>query len=1032
MADYKIELGVKLKDSDIQAQINGIQNGLNPIEIKVNAETKELTNTIKAALKTLTSGTKNALTLDTTSLESSFKDVASTIKDIKTSIGTLDSKSGMKSLLSSINQISTALDKASDQFVELNSQLKSLSGKDFSINFGLNMGGSNNPIGRNVAYGNKVRSETLPQLKEQVSALVKHYNTEYKQSLSEFEVLQKLVSGTKLSTGDFFESFLFGKDSVASRMNSGSLSSQMQAHKEYIDMFKKAANLKGLNLDSVTSGFSKTADQLIQDAQDIQTGANEMENSFEKLKGIFGTSIDTEGLSAALQPIAQDIKQISEFIDGLAKNNSIDGLTKSFNRLADVIDKLEANAKSIQDIFDNLLSGAGNNVARTAQQINQAGKLISDSAKKSIEGVSSKGINKYFKLDKSDSDAFKREMDNLVSQWTSGKGKIVDVKIDTKTSWDKDAQANIERLSKAQVTYNNELNETITKTIAWRKIGFNIDADGKESPLYGFSEVASRYSKTMGETTVQTNNFVKQQKQAVSNLTNQINQMNRAANDKNATKPIKDASHLNVLTSKYNEVVSAIQRMGNASSDTFIDEQNNVKKLISEYKSMVSEFKNAENVSSKMKGFDLKSGIDVATNDLKKLKAEAKGFSMDFSQLDESLKNIGDAASLNSFNDQLRVARSELAKIKAEASASNRSKNLGIDTSGLKNSISSLQRISPEINNFKTKIDGAEVSVESLLRDLADVKTQGDFSVVNKRFNEFTKAAKEAGIAVTEAAAKTKLINEDNFALDKQKALLRLKGLFGENSEAARRFAAELNKIEKELDECSDPSGLRKINKEMDVLVRKANNAELKTQTFGQKFKKQWQQYSSYLSVASVFMYVEQGLRSMFEQVKLIDSAMTELKKVTNETDASYNQFLSNAASRSKELGTTIDGFVSSTADFARLGYDFTDAQGLAEVANIYAVVGDEIDGVEDATQSLISTLTAFKDEMNDMSDSDFALSIVDKMNEVSNNFAISSGGIGEALQRSASSLAAANNTLDESIALITAANTVVNLCHAA
>jgi TP901 family phage tail tape measure protein len=60
------------------------------------------------------------------------------------------------------------------------------------------------------------------------------------------------------------------------------------------------------------------------------------------------------------------------------------------------------------------------------------------------------------------------------------------------------------------------------------------------------------------------------------------------------------------------------------------------------------------------------------------------------------------------------------------------------------------------------------------------------------------------------------------------------------------------------------------------------------------------------------------------------------------------------------------------------------------------------------------------------MSDSDFAMSIVDKFNEVSNNFAISSGGIGEALQRSASSLAAANNTLDESIALITAANTVV------
>jgi TP901 family phage tail tape measure protein len=172
-------------------------------------------------------------------------------------------------------------------------------------------------------------------------------------------------------------------------------------------------------------------------------------------------------------------------------------------------------------------------------------------------------------------------------------------------------------------------------------------------------------------------------------------------------------------------------------------------------------------------------------------------------------------------------------------------------------------------------------------------------------------------------------------------------------------------------------------------------------------------------------MYATQALRSMFEQVKLIDSAMTELKKVTDETEESYNQFLTNAASRAKEIGTTIDGLVASTADFARLGYGFEDSQKLAEVANIYAVVGDEIDGVEGATQSLVSTMAAFKDEMNGMSDSDFAMSIVDKMNEVSNNFAISSGGIGEALQRSASSMAAANNSLDETIALITAANEV-------
>ena len=108
------------------------------------------------------------------------------------------------------------------------------------------------------------------------------------------------------------------------------------------------------------------------------------------------------------------------------------------------------------------------------------------------------------------------------------------------------------------------------------------------------------------------------------------------------------------------------------------------------------------------------------------------------------------------------------------------------------------------------------------------------------------------------------------------------------------------------------------------------------------------------------------------------------------------------------------------------MGYGFEDAQGLAEVANIYAVVGDEIEGVEGATESLISTMAAFKNEMNGMSNTDFAMSIIDKFNEIGNNFAISSGGIGEALERSASSLMAANNTIDESIALITASNQVV------
>ena len=55
-------------------------------------------------------------------------------------------------------------------------------------------------------------------------------------------------------------------------------------------------------------------------------------------------------------------------------------------------------------------------------------------------------------------------------------------------------------------------------------------------------------------------------------------------------------------------------------------------------------------------------------------------------------------------------------------------------------------------------------------------------------------------------------------------------------------------------------------------------------------------------------------------------------------------------------------------------------------------------------------------------------MTIVDKFNEVGNNYAISSKGVGDALLRSAAAMHSANNTLDQTIALTTAANTVVKI----
>ena len=162
------------------------------------------------------------------------------------------------------------------------------------------------------------------------------------------------------------------------------------------------------------------------------------------------------------------------------------------------------------------------------------------------------------------------------------------------------------------------------------------------------------------------------------------------------------------------------------------------------------------------------------------------------------------------------------------------------------------------------------------------------------------------------------------------------------------------------------------------------------------------------------------GITGVYKNTVNLDKVMVELKKVTNETSATYNMFLDNASARAVKLGTSLTDLVKSTGDFARLGFSMNESTQLAEYANVFYKVGDEVKSVDDATKMLVSTMKAYGIEASN------AKSIIDKLNEVGNKFAISSGGIGEALTRSASSLAAANNTLDESIALIVSANDVV------
>lgn len=208
--------------------------------------------------------------------------------------------------------------------------------------------------------------------------------------------------------------------------------------------------------------------------------------------------------------------------------------------------------------------------------------------------------------------------------------------------------------------------------------------------------------------------------------------------------------------------------------------------------------------------------------------------------------------------------------------------------------------------------------------------------------------------------------------------------------------------------------------------IRQTDNALMSvrgatTRTMGvfESIGKKIKEYSYYFTGSMMIYRVIAWVREGITAVKDIDSALTELKKVTDETEESYDRFLDTAAKTASKVGSTIKDVVSSTADWARLGYSLKEAHQMAESTQILMNVSEFTD-ISAATDSLISSVQAFKYTAEESMD------VVDILNTIGNNYAISTADLAKSLTKSSGSLVAANGTLEEAVALTATANTII------
>ncbi|MGV2887921.1 phage tail tape measure protein [Paenibacillus taichungensis] len=398
-------------------------------------------------------------------------------------------------------------------------------------------------------------------------------------------------------------------------------------------------------------------------------------------------------------------------------------------------------------------------------------------------------------------------------------------------------------------------------------------------------------------------------------------------------------------------------------------------------------------------------------------------------KIDENTKRVQDET--KAFNDQAKTLRQLERELDGYGKTSSKvNKNKAGEITGYNNTY---QNTSGQKVTVSTDADG-NIKNYNQLNDY--IKQQQEMTRVANEESKIRRQISDNELKAEQKAARDRLaidkahgeaikenLNRQKSMTDMQARISAAQSRFKGNSSAVTELTA-LNAQLKDIGKVSNyKNALTELQTKLTQITSQAKLSAQSVSGLGSQFSHATQKVAIWLGatqgVFAPFRLLRSGLQDIYE----MDKAMTDLMKVTDETDATYKKFVQSSSSMGDSIGNTTLNVIKSSAEWSRLGYDIQTAQNMAKQTLVYQNVGD-IKTPEEASKQLISTIRGFNIEIDKQADS--VARVVDLYNEIGNKHPISTEGIGQAMQRSASSLAEANNSIEKSVALIAAANSNV------
>ena len=504
----------------------------------------------------------------------------------------------------------------------------------------------------------------------------------------------------------------------------------------------------------------------------------------------------------------------------------------------------------------------------------------------------------------------------------------------------------------------------------------------QETPVSSDTTAVEKVKENLKEVEVQAEKTEQAVKEAV-NVPSNESTLSNAPIDTS-----KSVVELNDLLEKINKVESAVRELSNVSisldvklpkkiDDTTIEAFGKLKAIfdgnniwINELKTLSDAFANlkvSKTLSTNL--VDVAIGLEELSKQINSIDIGGSTFLKDINELlskGDELKNLASV---------LKTSQKQIKEAAKNVSGSTTSKS---DTSKIEKQQRKLQELRDKFDtklSLKDDVANADDFIERLNKievilnkypdgsnvDFLSEETKKDFEEISKLFKELD--GKEFKLGNQTKAKKT---------------ILDINTYLKENTKITAEAKTQLQNLLAQLDGFGGtPQDLQRITQEFleiknSMVVAGKEGKSFFTGIRGQ-IKHMWEKgIAQWFSLYDIIRYG----RQVVETIKEIDTATTELRKVSDATEQRLSQNFRNSAKTAKDLGSSISDVINATSDWSRMGYSVDEAEELAKISTLYKNVGDGID-IDVANESLVSTLQGFQMDASE------AESIVDKFNEV-------------------------------------------------